>query len=285
MHRSRLTLEDAFEAGGTENPGILLSREQFLRARAASAASAEIKEAHSLPADAAGDFFLATACTAAVPGAWEELRRRFAPRLHGLLRRRGASGRESGEILADLEGDLCAPPAGGAAASRLATYSGEGPLFHWLGVIVLRRFADRIRRRIGGPLRGMPLGGSPEGLPTPADSSPTPLRSLLDGETVRLFEGALREAWRELTPRETLALLLKYRDGLPQVRIATVLGVGEPRVAQLLRAGVERLQAAIRGRLRDSFPGAGGRDEALWRALEAAIAKGLATFTPPIDLP
>ena len=57
---------------------------------------------------------------------------------------------------------------------------------------------------------------------TPAARMPTPSSTARDGERVKRFEETLQEALKDLTPKERLAVLMKYRDGLPQKQIARI---------------------------------------------------------------
>jgi RNA polymerase sigma factor (sigma-70 family) len=258
----------AHEAGAAAFGSIPLSYEDF---------AARWEARPPAAATDAADLYLAAACDGGLPGAWEALRERTFSGLKGVLVGRGAPGALADEILDDLSGDLCSPPPRGGARTRIGTYDGSGPLAGWLSIIAVRRFYDRVRAAAGGPRpAAIGTGGSESGGGlTPPDAGPSPVQALAADERVRRFEGVLQEALAGLTARERLAVLFKYRDGLPQTEVARLLGVSDSRVTRLLQAGTERMRAFILERLRETPPGT--REEALWLALEAAVARGLST--------
>jgi RNA polymerase sigma factor (sigma-70 family) len=231
------------------------------------------------------DLYLTVACDLGVDGAWEAFERAFVPRLKGLFQRRGIPVTLGEEILADLPGDLCTPPPRGGARTRIGSYDGTEDLFSWLAVVVLRRRADRVRTLTKMPWSAPFLAAAGEGSTglTPAARMPTPSSTARDGERVKRFEETLQEALKDLTPKERLAVLMKFRDGLPQKQIARFLSVGEPRVSRLLQSGTERLRAYIRKRMKETPPGS--TEEALWLGLEAAVAGQMASWDEDGDTP
>jgi RNA polymerase sigma-70 factor len=217
------------------------------------------------------DVYLAIACDLGTAGAWEALEREFAPRLRGLLRKRGATEGEAAEMLGDLPGYLCEPPPDGRARTRIGTYDGSGALFSWLAVIALRT----VNQRRQSPAAARKEDGSVSGVPT--------LRAMPPGgaiaeETARRFQAALAGAWAALTPRERLAVLLRYRDGLSGREIARLMGVGEPRVSRLIEAGLTRLQEGIRRQMPETPPGTSSPDSAVWVALGGIVGRHLANI-------
>ena len=58
------------------------------------------------------------------------------------------------------------------------------------------------------------------------------------------------------------------------------MGVGPPRVSQLLRAATERLRSTLREVLADTAP---TEHESLWSGLREEIRKALATSDGPFD--
>jgi RNA polymerase sigma-70 factor (ECF subfamily) len=264
----------AFDAGAAEYGPLPLPFEEF---------AADWPSRRPAPGTAGADLYLAVACDRGVAGSWEALRDRFFPGLKGVLVGKGATGVLADEILDDLSGDLCAPPPRASARTRIGTYDGSGPLGGWLSIIAVRRFYDRVRASAAGPLpAAFGTGASEGGLGlTPPDAAPSPSQAAVVDERVRRFEGALQAALAGLTSRERLAVLFKFRDGLPQRSIARLLGVSDSRVTRLLQAGTERMAAFIQERLRETPPGT--REGALWIALEDAVARGLSNPPPPDD--
>jgi RNA polymerase sigma-70 factor (ECF subfamily) len=266
----------AYETARAAFPELALDFEPFRRAweRRESAGSGRAGGA----ADTAADLYLATACDQGVPDAWQTLERAYRARLHGLLRRRGASENEADGFLAELPTLLFEPPADGRARTRIGTYDGTGTLFSWLAVVALRTVHHRRRDAAGGP------AAIDSSMDVPTRRS-LPASNAIGEESARRFAAAVTEAWRTLTPRERLAVLLKHRDGLRQREIARVLGVGEPRVSRLVESGLARLRDAVRARIPETPPGTSTPDSAVWQALTDVLAQHLASLPPaPHDL-
>lgn len=267
-------------AGAREHPDVALEARAFVEhvehmatRQAAALVSAQAHErrawllAHGQP----GELFLAAGCERSVGGAWARFGACFLPWLGGVLERRGARPAEVEALVGETPGLMLLPPRSGAARTTLGTWDGRARLTSWLAAITLRRWvAERARsqsssavvERLQDDRRFSRRAAAPE-----------PLEAALGGEAAAALLAALDEAWDALTPRERLALLLRYRGGCPQTRIAQLLGVGEPRVSRLLASAVERLRCAAEGRL---DPELARRPE-----LAAALARWLATREGP----
>jgi len=268
------------ERGAREHAPLPLAFETFARralhaARAGTDAPGQV--GHALDRLAGEDLYLAVLCDEGVPRAWEVLLARYLPRLTGLLKHHGASEEQAEDVLRELPGELTTPPARGGARTRIGTFEGTASLFSWLAVIVLRRFADRLRapaQAFADPDRDQERRGT---APDPADL-------FLEEETARRFGDALRLAWATLTPREALALAFKFRQGVPQRTMARLLGVGEARVSRLVHTGIARLKAAIEERGGDL--GEAGTDPARgWAALIRIVREHLQSTADPSDSP
>jgi RNA polymerase sigma factor (sigma-70 family) len=269
-------LRRAHEAGRLAHGDLALSFQDFTdyvqprlgrRLERSGLAVAPLRVGTLLGADAAADLFLAAACDAGVEGAWERLAELHDARLRGLLRHWGATAAEAEQLADELPGELATPPPRGGARTRIGTFDASGSLAAWLAVVARRRWADLARAETrGDPAR-------PIGEHDPAPASP-PLQKLVDDETAARLSQALAETWPKLTPREALALLYRYADGLPQTRIAALMGVGEPRVSRLLKKALSRLRAGLQHLMEPL-----GNDH----ALRAAIERHMATFPRPRD--
>jgi RNA polymerase sigma factor (sigma-70 family) len=191
------------------------------------------------------DLFIAVACDAGTPGAWETLASRFFKLLTGLAVKQGLAPDEADELISELPGLLQEPPAGGGASSLIGTYEGAGRLLAFLAVIVVRRAVDRIRRR--RPAETPEERASLAARTVPDD----PAALAIEGETARAVESALGEGWKRLSGRESLALLYRFRDGLPQKRIAELFQVGEPRLSVILKTALDKVRSAMPEPLRD----------------------------------
>ncbi|MCI0589663.1 MAG: sigma-70 family RNA polymerase sigma factor [Planctomycetes bacterium] len=228
---------------------------------------------------AGADLYLAIACEEGIEGAWRVFEARFVPRVKGLALRHGASESQAEELARELPGHLVAPPRGGRARTRMGTYNGAVPLFDWLAVIVVQRLADRRRARARAP------SGEASAALEAASADGDPAEAVLDAETAGKLEEALRAAWERLTAREAAALLLKFKDGLPQKEIATLFGVGEPQVSKILRSAVDKIRSEVESRLRDQFPGRWADRDGAWVALRNAVGRHMERIRPPIGFP
>ena len=232
------------------------------------------------------DLYLAIGCDLSAVGAWDRLTAAYVPRLARALTAQGVPPAEADAVAADLPGDLIQPPRDAAVRTRLGLYRGLSSLFSFLTVAALRRFTNRLRSRKPASLDAHPvrdgedLGAAPE---LSARASDSPLDDLVGEEAGERVDAILLAAWRDFTPKEALALLYKFRDGLPQTTIAAMLRVGEPRVSRLLARGIDRLRealAAVIGSRRDRL------SPSEWAAVRTALERRLATFpiaAPPTD--
>ena len=275
-------LRRAYESGRVDHEGLRLEYEAFagnVRARLHARAERDglritpPRAESMLAAGRAGDLFLAAACDRGVPGAWERLAALHDGRLRRLLRHWGATEAEADQLADELPGELASTPPNQAARTRIGTYDGSGSLSSWLAVIARRRWADlaRAETRQAGE---RPVRDTDTGQATP------PLDQLVDEESGAKLASALQEAWTRLTPRESLVLLYRFADGLPQRQIAMLLGVGPPRVSRLLKQATSKLRLCL-GRHLDPDSG----NDQSWTILRAVIAKHMATFKPSIDPP
>lgn len=267
--------ERAFAEGRTAWPGVSLERAALRRAlarletRRAGSPAGESSTA-TLTAHPS-DLFLAVACDQGAPGAWESFAREFTPRLRGLLRKRGASDSEAAEMLAELPGLLCQPPADGRASTRIGTYDASGSLFSWLAVVALRTVNQKRRST-------RPDAPTDTRLSTIVTLRSMPSGAAIADEAARRFEAALSAAWASLTTRERLAVLLRFRDGLSGKEIARMLGVGEPRVSRLVESGLGRLRDAARRQMTQAASGPSLAESTVWKALGEVLAKHLASL-------
>jgi RNA polymerase sigma-70 factor len=212
------------------------------------------------------DLHLACACDRGAPRAWEVLRARCTAPLLGLLRAQGAPPALAEELVVDVLGELCTPPVSGRDRTRIGAYDGRAGLLTWLSVIALRRLADRRRRDDAGRREAGPGEAR-------ADPARDPARRMIEDETARLFEEALRAAWARLDARERVAALCAYRDRLSQGEIAHLLGTTQSTVSRMLQGVLERLRAEVRARVGDEE---GGGEERLWRRLGEVVAEHFA---------
>lgn len=254
-----------FNLGARAHPGVGLDLGIYVRRMVN-------RQAPRVPEDA----FLAAACDAHAPGAWERLKQRYERPLRAFLRKRGTSSADARQLLDDVWGVLAAPPARGGSATRIGTYDGRGTLYAWLATVTWRRSTDVWRARAG--VSDLPEGTAPT---TPVRQDPS--RKLADAETERLLAEALESAWAKLTVRQLHVIVLKYRHRLPQKEIAKALRIGAPRVTRLLQSATERLRDAVGTRLRSEGIDVGEGWPALFGTLDAMLSRSAAQIGPPVD--
>lgn len=230
---------------------------------------------------AAGDLYLARACNVGAVDAWAALTAHFTPRLTGLARKRGARGSSADDLVSALFADLALPPPRGRARTLIGTYGGAGSLFGWLSVILVRRMAGEARKKRPTSLDTRPADEQDVSTrPRRAEGRTDPSEAALDQEMRERVDAALRAAWAASTPKERLALLMKYRDGLAQRRMAELLDVGEPRVSRLVKQALAKLAAAVAEHLPEGL-----REGAMAAAAES-VGETLTTLgaaEPPPD--
>jgi RNA polymerase sigma-70 factor len=253
---------DAYAAGVIQRAEARLDKSRL----EASDSLEELLQRTALP-----DLFLAVACETDVPGAWETLSRMFLPRLEPVILRRGATPADAEEIVANLPGDLARPVDGGAP--YIARYDGSGSLFRWLATVVLRRHADRLRRN---RIKSLDTGAD-----APDPRSNDPAEHVLDGEAAECLKQALEAAFEKLTRREFLSVHFKYRAGLPQRRIASLVDTDEPGLSRILGRAVQKIRDAVNRRVEvDGHPAEGGHR---WQALKETLEIQLQDSAPDPD--
>ncbi len=271
-----------FGAGRSAHPSLALGAARFdvgalERAAWTAADDEDSREAALLALDRRGrgaDLFLALACDAGIPGAWDRLCATALPAVARGLAARGLDPAVADAEAADLPGHLIQNPEHARSATRLGGYRGSSSLPTFLTVAAYARWSTERRRKVLASIDRTADDGSPAidaAAPAPAGHAPE------DAETARRLAAELPRAWASLTERETLALLFKDRDGLPQSCIARLLGVGAPRVSRLLERAYERLRDALAGPLGAEGAASPPGDPAV---LAAVLARFLATRPP-----
>ena len=220
------------------------------------------------------DLYLVLACDDGVAGAWKHFVTSYETRLRKLAIHLGAQDVHA--TCHDLLGDLAAPTDRSWARTRLGTYLGAGTLFAWLGVALRRRLVDSARTARRHPRTGV------IDLPEQRDAT-DPLASAMASELSSRLEALLRAAWEDLDDRARLIILCKYREGLTQRTIASLLGLSEARVSRLLGETLGRIRRRVLRELRDEDAHPWHGDTRLWHELMAVVAKQLATSPPAGD--
>jgi DNA-directed RNA polymerase specialized sigma24 family protein len=215
------------------------------------------------------DVYLVVACDARREGAWDRLCATSLAAVARALTAQGVPLAEADVIARDLPGHLIQPPRHGRSRTRLGGYRGVSSLTTFLATaaLALRTSEQRVRRLAS--LNDRPPGMDPEVI---SDAPPIPSR-LEDAEAAAQLKATLPAAWARLTRQESLALLFQCRDALPQKTIATLLGVGAPRVSRIL----DRAHARLRAALVPDAAGAAGLAQTSRTALRDVLERFLAT--------
>jgi RNA polymerase sigma factor (sigma-70 family) len=226
----------------------------------------------------AADLFLAAACVARVPGAWERLQALHDERLQALGRSRGGSPLDAEHAVGALFSDMAVGAKGSSGPPPLAQYDGTGSLFSWLATCLLRRLlARRPRSEAARPIPATAAAGGASG----ADPAERTEQGELEGRLRRLVSRAVEG----LTVQERAALVLTHRDGWSGNDVARVLGVGAPRASRLKAQATGKVRAALLPALRaHGVRGVPGED--VWGTLRDAVAAALRPVAiPPSGLP
>jgi RNA polymerase sigma-70 factor len=209
------------------------------------------------------DLFLAIACDAGNSRAWEALVARLGPRLRAFLQKRGEDAASADEIVASLPGELLLPAKGSDARTQLGLYSGAGSLFSWLGSVAIR-----MASRSGKARR---TRGETAEAATIAAPGPDPAVSAIDAEVGDRARKAVDEAFGSMSSDESVAFVLCYRDGVPQVEIGEFLRVGKSRITRILQSAVAKVRRAFGRNDLD----AGAAEGSAWSAFRDAVGRAL----------
>ncbi len=163
--------------------------------------------------------------------AFEELVRRYADRLHAVVRRLVDDQHEAEEVT--QETFL-------RAWRGIATFKGDSQFFTWL----YRIGVNEANRRTSGR-RGL-VTSLDERLIDPADTRPEPPRRL-EQDDLRV---ALEQAVRALHPVQRAPLVLRDIEGLSTTQAAAVLDLGEA----AFKSRLHRARLAVRDAVRDYLP-------------------------------
>jgi len=207
------------------------------------------------------DLYLALACELRRAGAWESFARRYEQGLKAVALRCGASATLAEELVQELPGVLIHPPASGRAAALIGTFDASGTLFSWLATILQRRLIDRRRQERPRPPAAIESDGT------------DPPMAVVDAETGRRLREALKDAYLDLSTRESHLLVWKFLDSLPQHEMARRLDVSEARVSQLLKRTTEKVRIRVLDRIRDESSSTWASRDALWAALRDVVGQ------------
>ncbi len=218
-------------------PGLPLTPEAYVRAvgRHLPAAEDPVEALARLHAE---DLYLATACGAGYPAAFDALDGSVLGQAVRGLRRLGP-GELMDEVRHALRERLLLPDAAGQR--RISSYSGQGPLLFWVRTAASRVALNLQRRAQGGAL----VQSDDSLLGLAADPRDLEL-SLLREQHGAAFAEAFHAALQQLAPRERNVLRLFVLDGLSAAQIGLLYGVTRMSVTRWISQARAALLAGVR---------------------------------------
>ena len=164
------------------------------------------------------------------PQALAALREQHHSQLFNILRARGASQTEAGDILADLWSD-CVPGAGNQP-SLLTKFGGRFSLLSWLARVASNRWIDQKRR--GARQAGLD-DSDIQALP----GSPTPLE---DDQLSKMLRECLQSAFDRCPGEALLLLRLVYLHDLTQREAGHLFGWSESKTSRFLSLAMRQIR-------------------------------------------
>jgi len=247
-------------------PSVRLTDDEFSRA-VAQRLPADARPVRERLAELHGhDLYLATACLAGDQAAVEHVTQSLLPQASAALQRIEAAAPHAEDVVQALRQHL-------VVDQGLASYSGRGPLLHWLRAVVVReglkqRQRDERRTLIEG--RAMAEGASVGDLELE-------IIRRLQGEQFRL---AFEAAFRALTPRARAVLRMHVIQGLTIDHISAFYRTHRTTAFRWLEAAREELALGIRRSLGTQL-GLGGRDlESLLGFVKSRLDISLRSLLP-----
>jgi RNA polymerase sigma-70 factor (ECF subfamily) len=185
----------------------------------------------------AGDLYLAFCCALGDPAALEAFDQHALSRVNAALRGQLPQGATVDEVTQRLRLKLFVRTSD--AAPAIWSYSGKGPLIHWLRAAAVRVVQDLARRG------GVAVSSDEALADTPALVSDPDLE-LLKGRFASDFKAAFQEALSSLSAKEQNLLRLQVIDGLSPDEIGRVYSAHRATVWRWLSACREALRQKTR---------------------------------------
>lgn len=192
------------------------------------------------------DLYLAYAALTTVPEACAELERTYLVPARAKVQHLLKNDALADDALQHLREKLWVGP-----PPALASYTGASPLSAWINTIAKRCAVDELRRLARQHKRIVP---------TDAESAPHEPQgrapeSLLDFERGHdLFNAAVTEAIKALSPRDRVLLRLHYRDGVSAEAIGRAYGVHRATATRWLTQLRATILAATQARIEQNQP-------------------------------
>jgi len=227
-------LWDATEGAAAAYSQIAIEASQWTGALARALAAAT-ETPDGLDAIRFEDLFLATALTHGNPSAIAVFEEALLPVIDRALNRFRLDPDERSELCQRVRIRLLVSESG--APAKISTYVGIGPLNAWLRTVTARVVVSLQRRkREHEPLEEVPdfaIEGTPEA-------------ATLRSEGRALFVDSLKQAFRELEPRERTLLRLRYAEDMTLASLAQAYGVHESTMSRRLASARSAMAQGFR---------------------------------------
>jgi RNA polymerase sigma-70 factor (ECF subfamily) len=250
-----------YEAGRAAWPEVVLEPDLFGRHVAALA------DREPVPADHAGDLFLACACANDVPGAAAVLQRSFGKDLERAVSRVSSERAFVADAVQALYERVLLARAD--APPRIAEYAGRAPLRSWLVASAMRVAFNLRRSKSDAPHDALSSG---TGAIVDAAPELEILRRRYKGE----LEDAIRKALTSLPARDRTLLRLHLVERMGIDGLARSFGVGRSTTARWLAAAREALLEHAQSAFRERVNVTPSEFESIARALKSDLDVSLA---------
>jgi RNA polymerase sigma-70 factor (ECF subfamily) len=259
-------LSDAVDAGTTAWPDVKLPAESFV-GRIAYHFSNDETLIDWLGRVRASDLFLASACADRVPKAIDTLDREFLTSVPTFLARGGVRDIQPDDVTQRVRERLF------LGASKIADYSGRGPLASWLQVVTLRVAFD-VKR-----LRTMPIADSAQ-IEDLRLAGTDPELKLIKGRYRDPFKRALRAALAELSSEQRNLLKLHFVDAVTLDKLAGLFQVHRATIARRIAQARESVFDSVRSRLQAELGVSRDEFEELLTLLRSRLELSLSALMP-----
>lgn len=236
-------LEKLVARGRCEHHTLLLEPTSFVRHLACCAARLGLGSSGGLTALYIEDLYLACAGMRGVVGAAEAFDRRCGRRLRTALAASARSAELRTEIAQRTRVLLLVGEADGRP--KIASYSGQGPLDHFVAVVA-QRLVFRAARSDTGELRARE-GAAMEAVAAALHPEVSYVRDRYRSQ----FESALREALAMLNERDRLLLRLYLVSGVSLSEIGKMYGVNQSTASRWLAHARDAVAAELRRLMRE----------------------------------
>jgi len=236
----------AFARGRAAHPRLKLTEDAFRRHYERAVRSERQGPEKGLAVE---DLYLACACASGVAGAAAAFEAKYSKILRRAVARVLSNPTERDEVVQSARQALLVGSAN--TDPKIGTYTGQGPLEHWVAVAAIRLAishgrAESAERRLREKVSYDALGGDPELL-------------LVKGEIRQELQAAVKDALGRLDDRARLVLRLWLVSGSTLANIGKAFGVTQQTVSRWLADARDQIFTDVQRALADRLKI--GRDE------------------------